>query len=835
MELLKRAYTKSIEEIKNFYKLSKDGLSSEEVSKREKIFGKNILKEEGINYLLLFFKQFTNILVYVLLVAALISAAASKWVDFFAIAFMILINSIIGFWQEVKAAISIKALKKLTTSKNRVIRDSKVMTISSNDLVPGDLLLLFEGSVVTADARLIESSSLVVDEATLTGESIPVIKDHTVVLEEKTPEYEQKNMVFAGTTVASGVAKAVVTRTGALTYFATIAKKAKVKSPDSPLTRSIKYFAKYYTILLVAVLSIIGAYGFFQGRDLLSISYILIAELVSAVPEGLPIVVTLVMVIGAISLSKKKTLIRHLPAVETLGSATIIATDKTGTITQGIINVEEVYASDMEKLKLVAALCNDSHGGKGDPIDVALSYWVEDFEGIRERYERIWSSGFDVKKRMMTISSEIDGERKVLMKGAFEELSKFTRDGKRVEEVKDRVDNFSRRGLRVLAFGIGEEKGSSFEIEIVGLIGFLDPPKKDVKMAIKCAKRASIKVIMMTGDYPMTAKAVSKDVGIYREGDLILTGENIDDLDDDELFKVLKKTTVLARISPDHKYRVVKVLQKNGEIVAVSGDGVNDVPALKAADLGIAMGSGTEAAKTVSKMVIADNNLSVIVDAIKNGRVIADNLRKVIYYLLSSSMQEIFLISFAIINGLSLPLFPIQILWVNLVTDGVQDKAFPFAKEEGTVMRRKPRKANRQFFDSYQVYRILLFGIVVGFASFELFKYLLKSYPYDVAVTITFTSVVMVQWFNGIHSQKEREPFFKNIKKSFTINPYIYGSIGIGIALQVVAVYLFPVIFHTTHMKLIYWRYPIYFSFFAFFVIEVAKWAELFIKKFRSS
>jgi Ca2+-transporting ATPase len=339
--------------------------------------------------------------------------------------------------------------------------------------------------------------------------------------------------------------------------------------------------------------------------------------------------------------------------------------------------------------------------------------------------------------------------------------------------------------------------------------------------------------MMMTGDYPVTAKKIAKDVGIYKKGDLILTGVEVENLEEEDLFKTLKNTTVLARILPDHKYKVVKVMQKNQEIVAVSGDGVNDVPALKAADLGIAMGSGTEAAKSVSKMIITDNNLKVIVDAIKNGRVISDNIRKVIYYLLSSSLQEIFLISLAILAGLPLPLFPIQVLWVNLVTDGVQDKAFPFAKEEGDVMKRKPKKPRKQFFDMPQVFRILIFGLIMGVASFELFKYLLKSYSYDVSVTITFTAVVMAQWFNGIQSQKQKEPFFKNIKKSFTINPYIYFSIGIGLILQVFAVYGANKLFHTTPIPLKYWKYPIFISILTFFVVELRKWVEVLFWKLK--
>lgn len=832
MKFFEKPYSLPLEEVFKAYHTSEKGLLSSEVVRRQKIFGKNEIEEEKISYLKIFLSQFANVLIYVLLFASLISLLASRWVDFFTIIIIVIINSLIGFWQEVKAGISIMALKKLTESKEKVIREGRIETIPSRELVPGDLILLFEGSIITSDIRLVDSSSLMIDEASITGESIPVEKNHLAVLAGEPFIYEQSNMAFAGTTVVRGAAKGVVIKTGRNTYFNTIAERAKEPSPESPLTKAIKFFSRNYIIYLISILLFIGFWGYLQGRALFEVAYILIAELVSVVPEGLPIVVTLVMVIGALALSRQNTLVRHLSAVETLGSTSVIASDKTGTITEGLIEVKEIFALDEDSLRVIAGLCNDSHGNKGDPIDVALSIWSNGIFKEKEKYPRIWSHGFDSRLRIMATAHKFNGSSKVFVKGAFEELKKMALNPDDFEILEKNLEKMSSEGLRVLAFGQGEFLSKNIEdvkVNIVGLIGFLDPPKKNVRAAVISAQRAGIKVIMITGDYPLTAQAVAKEVGIFRKGDLALTGENVEKLSEFELLEKLKLTTVIARALPEHKYKLVDILQKKGEVVAVTGDGVNDVPALKKADLGIAMGSGTEAAKNVSKMIITDSNLKVIVEAIRNGRVIGDNIRKVIYYLLSTSTMEIILISFAIFLGLPLPLTPIQILWINLITDGVQDKTFPFAKEEENVMDRRPRKPNKQFFDFVQIVRVLSFGIPMGIIILFQYIYLLKNYSYDLALTLCFTAVVLAQWLNGIQSQKQREPFLKNIKKSFSINPYIFIGIGIGVILQLFAIYWANDVFQTVPITLGCLHYPLLIVLSTFFVVEIRKWIEILI------
>ncbi len=825
----------TIEETFKQLESSTQGLSTEEVKTRQKRFGKNVLIEEKTSKFKIFLRQFNSALIYILFAASLVSVLIGEWTDFLVINCIILINGLIGFWQELKAEASIAALKKMTESRNRAMRDGKFISIASSELVPGDYLIFHEGEVVTADIRLTESTGLMIDESSLTGESVPVVKDHTAILPENTLPYELGNTLLAGTVIVRGSGHGIVARTGAKTYLASIAEKAKEASPETPLNKALSFFTRYYVILLIVLFFLLGAIGYLQGRAILDIGYILLASLVSAVPEGLPIVLTLLMVIGALALSKRQALIRYLPSVETLGSVTIIASDKTGTITEGKLIVKEVYSQEPEKLKMIAALCNDSHDGSGDPLDVALSKWVEGFAEIRHRHPRRWTHSFDARLMLMATANKVNNTEELLIKGAFESLKEKVENKDELKELDSAYTSFLEQGLRVIAFGAGKWENnhdpSSWKIKIVGLVGFLDPAKEGVKEAVIAAKKAGVRVVMITGDHPMTAKAVAKDVEIWAENDQILAGEEIEGSSEKHLLEALRTTTVLARILPEHKYRVVKLLQESNEIVAVTGDGVNDVPALKAADIGIAMGGGTEAAKNVSKMVILDNNLRIIVEAIRNARVIANNIRKVIYYLTSTSLQEIVLISLAILNNLPLPLVAIQILWINLVTDGVLDKTFPFIKEEGDVMADKPRRPEKQFFDFTQIIRILSFGIALGLLCFFLYIYLIEEYEMKMVSTIIFTSVVFAQWANGIQAQKESEPFFKNVLRSFTINPLIFWGIALGIVLQCSIIYFAPTLFHSVPMDLEHWKYPLLVFLAAFGIVEIRKWIEWWLRR----
>lgn len=820
-----------IEEVFAKMQTSPTGLSEREVEKRQKAFGKNVLHEEKTSGWKILARQFHNILIYILFGASLVSLFMEEWTDFFVINIILLINGLVGFWQELKAEASIAALKKMTESTERVIRGGKHETVPSSELVPGDFVVLHEGEMVTADIRLTESSGLMIDESAMTGESAPVVKDHSTILPEETLPFELSNLLLAGTSVVRGSGHGIVVRTGGKTYLASIAEKAQEASPETPLGKALRFFSGRYVFLIVVVFFFLGVIGYFQGRALSDLGYILIAGIVAAVPEGLPIVVTLVMVLGALALSKRQTLIRYLPSVETLGSVTVIASDKTGTITEGKLLVKEVVTQEEPLLKKIAALCNDSHGSVGDPLDVALFHWVgSEFPSLRESHPRIWAHSFDARLMLMATAHKEGDSETLFIKGAFEALKERVEDQKTVLEWEKVLSSLLSKGLRVIAFGAGKwEKNpdpNSWKIRLIGLIGFLDPAKKGVEEAVHFAKKAGVHVMMITGDHPTTAKAIGMDVGIATQEEEVLTGKEIASFSDEKLQTHLQKTNILARILPEHKQRIVKLLQKRGDIVAVTGDGVNDVPALKGADIGIAMGSGTEAAKGVAKMVITDNNLKVIVEAIRNARVIADNIRKVIYYLVCTSITEVFLIVLAILADLPLPLAAIQILWINLVTDGVQDKFFPFAKEEGSVMNRKPRRPEKQFFDASQMVRVLVFGLVMGLASFALYFHLISFYSEIVVTTIIFNVVVVSQWANGIQAQKETEPFFKNWKRSFTTNPWIFIGVAIGILLQCGVIYAVPSLFHSVPMTLEHWKYPLFAFFFGFFLVEARKWGE---------
>ena len=828
-------HSETIESLEKQLGTSKEGLSHETVQKNLSLYGFNQLEEKKHNLFILFLTQFKSPLVYVLIIAALLSLFLGNMHEGLLIFLIILINAFIGFWQEVKALSSIKALQKLTESKTLVKRENKQMIIASSELVPGDVIMLDEGDIVPADIRLYQSNGLVIDESILTGESVPVQKDANLILANQTLPYELENMALSGTTVTKGKAEGFVVFTGVNTYLATIASKAEEASPQTPLTKALEVFIKKHMAILLIMITLTAFLALWQGREIIEVIYLVIAELVSAVPEGLPIVVTLVLTIGAMTLSLRKVYIRHLPSVETLGSATVIASDKTGTITQGKLKVEEVFSLHETFTQTVSALANESFEGRGDPLDTALALWVgKEYEDIREQYPRINLYPFDAKYRLMASSNMIQKEHKIFVKGAFESLKQFATNTEDFNHLEKEHDRLASKGLRVIALGMGDHTSDDIEqwhIEIVGLVGFLDPPKEGVLEAVQTAQKAGLKVMMITGDDPLTAAAVAQSVNIYKDGDRVVTGKELSSMDDETLEKILPEVTVWARVLPEHKYRIVKMLQKQGEIVAVTGDGANDVPALRAADLGIAMGGGTDAAKSTANMVLADNNLSVIVDAIKQGRTIAGNIRKAIYFLVSTSLDEVILITAAILMALPLPLYPVQILWINLVSDSALDKTFPFLKEEEDVMLRKPTKLHEQFLDRSQLLRVLYAALVISLGSLFLYIWMLDHGTKESAISTLFTAFVIATWVNGLQSLKENEPFLKNIKRSLQINPYIFYGIGIGLVLQLFAIYILSDVFHTLPLNAESLTLIGLLGLWVFGMIEIRKWIEYLWRK----
>ncbi|MDY0194669.1 MAG: cation-transporting P-type ATPase [Sulfurovaceae bacterium] len=828
-------HSETIESLMKTLETSTQGLDNNKAKANLLLYGRNEIEEEKHNYFMLFLSQFKSPLVYVLVAAAILSFFLKNTNEGALILIIILINSSIGFWQETKALASIKALKKLTQSKTHVKRENKIFAISSEELVPGDVIILNEGNIVPADIRLFETGGLAIDESMLTGESMPIEKNAQLVLPKEALPYELDNMALSGTTVTKGKAEGLVVFTADKTYLASIANRAKEDSTESPLTKALEVFNQKHMTILLVIIAMTAFLALRQGREILEVIYLVIAELVSAVPEGLPIVVTLVLTIGAMTLSVKKVYIRHLPAVETLGSTTVIASDKTGTITEGKLKVKEVFSLDDTFTQTVAALANESAEGKGDPLDIALAHWVgKEYKSIRAKYPRVNIYPFDTKYRLMASSNIIHENHKIFVKGAFESLRKFALNIKDFNILQKEHDKMASEGLRVIALGTGKYTSDDIEtwkIEIVGLVGFIDPPKEEVLNAVQTAQKAGVKVMMITGDDPITAKAVAKMVGIYKDGDLVISGIELDQMDDEKLEALLPRVTVWARVLPEHKYRIVKSLQKQGEIVAVTGDGVNDVPALKIADLGISMGAGSDAAKSTAKMVLANNNLSVIVDAIKQGRTIASNIRKAVYFLVSTSLDEVILITGAILMALPLPLYPVQILWINLVSDSALDKTFPFLKDEENVMKKPPTKLREQFLDKVQILRVFYAALVISLSALFLYVWMLNHYGKESAISTLFTVFVIATWINGLQSVKENEPFLKNIKKSLEINPYIFYGIGIGLLLQLFAIYVLSDIFHTLPLNSESLMIIGLFSLWVFGLIEIRKWGEYLWKK----
>lgn len=826
---MKVAHSLKAEDVLSLLKSSPQGLSEEEARKRLELYGRNEIELKREGALSIFIGQFKNPLIYLLLGASAVTLAFGNLFDFFLITGIVFVNATLGFVQEYKARTSLESLRRITELTAKVVRDGSVKEVPSSLVVPGDIVIVEEGDVVPADMRLLESRGLMVDEATLTGESVPVEKEADPVLEEDTPPYERKNVLFKGTIVVRGRGKGVVYVTGPNTELGKISLRAGESSPDTPLMRALQSFSKKWMFVLLLLMLLLFSVGVLQGRSLYEVGMLVIAELVSAVPEGLPIAVTLVLVVGALRLARRKTYIRYLAAAEALGSTTYIATDKTGTITEGRLKVKDVYEVEPEFLRLVSALCNNAELGRGDPLEVALLKWLEEggypWREVRESCPRLAEYPFDTRKRYMATINDCMGKRLLLIKGALETLLSLTDEP--LEDLKRKHEGMARRGLRVLAFGYAEVEDDLVEpektkIKIAGLVGFIDPPKEGVREAVAFARGAGIRVVMLTGDNLETAKAVAREVGIYVDGDWALEGKQLQAYSDEELYSVLKRLTVVARALPEDKYRIVRVLQSRGEIVAVTGDGVNDVPALKVADIGVAMGSGSQAAKDVAKMVITDNNLKVIVEAIELGRRIARNIRRTIHYLLSASFGEVFLISSSFFLGLPLPLHPVQILWMNLVTHGVQDKAFPFNGEEEDLMRERPRRPERVFFDREQVITTLSTALFTGGVNLYLFLWLLERVNYEVAVSTVFTSMVVNQWVIGLQTVRDK-PFLYRPWRNFTLNPYIFAGVLLGLLLQLLVLYIFPEYIHAYPLSLSEWIPVALTSVAVFLFIEIRK------------
>ena len=759
------AHDKSTEIVLNELSTDKtQGLSQSEAASRIEKYGENRLQEKKKKSTLRrFLDQFKDAMIIILLIAAAVSftliCVEKNWGELFEpglILLIVILNAVMGVYQEGKAEKALDALKNMSAPHARVIRDGVEKVVDAAELVPGDIIKLEAGDFVPADARLLQSASLKSEEAALTGESVPSEKDATVVVDEKAPIGDRTNMVFSGCSITYGTAIAVVTATGMDTEMGKIAGLLDSEGEtQTPLQAKLAQLGKYLGFMALAACAVIFVVGLLNKIPVLHIFMTSVSLAVSAIPEGLPAIVTIVLSIGVQRMVKKNALIRRLPAVETLGGASVICSDKTGTLTQNRMTLTKAYVDGGEielissensdaicKLLNYGTLCCDgsvnftAEGEQhiGDPTETAIvvASHKNGFEkdALNEQFPRLAEIPFDSDRKLMSTVNVIDGKKIVIVKGAFDMMATRCVAGD-LEAAKRVTNEMSSDALRVLAVAYKEidevpENPTSEELEngltFMGLVGMIDPPRPEARDAVAVCRRAGIKVVMITGDHVVTASAIAKDLGILVEGDRAITGAELDAMSDDELDAVVADISVYARVSPENKIRIVKAWQRKGQVVSMTGDGVNDAPALKAADIGCAMGiTGTDVAKGASDMTLTDDNFATIVDAVEEGRGIYANIKKVVAFLLSTNIGEVFTVFFAMLMWHTSPLLSMQLLWINLVTDSLPAIALGMEAVEKDVMDRSPKPKDEGIFAHGLGVRVAIQGVMFAFLTLVAF------------------------------------------------------------------------------------------------------------------
>ena len=806
-----------------------NGLSEGDVSERLETYGKNEIKKiEKLRPLKLLLEQFKSFFVLLLIIAAVISFLVTHFIDGYVIFGIVILNASIGFIQDYKAERTIQALKKMLVTKAKVIRSGILKEIPANEVVPGDILVLQEGDKVVADSRIMESRSLQVNEAILTGESFPIDKTSNI-LKPEIEIYERTNMLYNGTSVVRGSCKAIVVATGMQTEFGRIASMVqKTKEEKTPLIKKIDDFAKKLGLIIIAISILTGIIAFLVGIDMVESLLTSISLAVAAVPEGLPAVITICLALTIQRMYKSKSLIRKLPAAETLGRVTVICTDKTGTITGEQMTVTDLYfdnkiveAKNLDnKIKNKAlgmlfkinCLCNNSYIEKlddkenfiGDPTEIALlriaSKFGFDKKELTEKEPKQKEFVFTSKRKLMSIVREANNEQISYVKGSPETIlencnkelignTALRLTSKRRQELLRVYEEMASQGLRVLGFAYKPlKKGTKSkttqqeaesELIFVGFQGMLDPPRPEIKDAIKATQEAGIKVKVITGDSILTAKTIASQIGLIGKS---IEGKDFDKLSGEELKKVVNDTVIFARVTPEQKLKIVSILKEQKEIVAVTGDGVNDAPALKRADIGIAMGiKGSDVARETSDVILLDDNFASIVKAIKEGRRTYSNIKKFIKFLLATNLGEIEIILFSLILGLPLPLLPLHILWVNLVTDSAPALALSVEHPEKDLMKQKP-KPNENILHGMTYF--ILFASLLAFVT-TLVAFLLFMSNIDKARTAALTAIVLFEIF-FVFTCRTNEPIQKIGVFS---NKFLLWAVVVSVALQIIVLY----------------------------------------------
>ena len=761
-------YFKNEEDIFKTLNSNIDGLDSKEAKKRLNDYGQNIiLNKKKTPLILRFLKQFNDTMIIILLVVAVLlyfygCFYSHEYTDTIVILFVVFINAIVGFIQEEKSALILKDLKKYETSTSKVKRDDKILIINTKELVPGDIIYLESGETVPADIRILRCENLKVDESALTGESIPVQKS-TDVLKENLIIQEQKNMLFLGTNITNGKCTGIVVSTGKNSELGKIALSLnEIDRIETPLQLKIKELSKKITLIVFVILIFIFILALINKYTILEIIMLCSSLAVAAIPEGLPTVITITLSVGISNLAKKKTVVKQMQAVETLGAIDIICSDKTGTITQNKMTVKDEYVIDEKMLNYICALCNDGLIYKdkyvGDPTETCLYDYLYNKKinslNLRKKCERLLDVPFDSDRKMFTTLNKIDDNVYVLCKGSMDSLiEKVNLSKTQKEEVLDKVKNFSKNALRTLGFAykkldyvpknIKELEKEENNLSFAGILGMIDPPRKSVKESVVLCKNAGIRPIMITGDGIDTATTIAKDVGIITSDNEAILGSELDKYHDKELEDIVKKYSVYARVNPTHKEKIVFALQSSGKIVAMTGDGGNDAPAIKDAHVGVGMGStGTDVTKSASDIVLMDDSFSTIVVAIEEGRRIYNNIRNNIVFSLSSNFAEIFTIIIGLFTKTTI-LLPIYILFIDLVTDSIPSICLSFEKSEDGIMKKKPRGINKQLFTPFIKASIAFSAIIETLFVVLTYFISLKMYGQETAMSLALLSMVI--------------------------------------------------------------------------------------------
>lgn len=761
-------YFKNEEDIFKTLNSNIDGLDSKEAKKRLNDYGQNIILNKNKTPLILrFLKQFNDTMIIILLVVAVLlyfygCFYSHEYTDTIVILFVVFINAIVGFIQEEKSALILKDLKKYETSTSKVKRDDKILIINTKELVPGDIIYLESGETVPADIRILRCENLKVDESALTGESIPVQKSADV-LKENLIIQEQKNMLFLGTNITNGKCTGIVVSTGKNSELGKIALSLnEIDRIETPLQLKIKELSKKITLIVFVILIFIFILALINKYTILEIIMLCSSLAVAAIPEGLPTVITITLSVGISNLAKKKTVVKQMQAVETLGAIDIICSDKTGTITQNKMTVKDEYVIDEKMLNYICALCNDGLIYKdkyvGDPTETCLYDYLYNKKinslNLRKKCERLLDVPFDSDRKMFTTLNKIDDNIYVLCKGSMDSLiEKVNLSKTQKEEVLDKVKNFSKNALRTLGFAykkldyvpknIKELEKEENNLSFAGILGMIDPPRKSVKESVALCKNAGIRPIMITGDGIDTATTIAKDVGIITSDNEAILGSELDKYNDKELEDIVKKYSVYARVNPTHKEKIVFALQSSGKIVAMTGDGVNDAPAIKDAHVGVGMGiTGTDVTKSASDIVLMDDSFSTIVVAIEEGRRIYNNIRNNIVFSLSSNFAEIFTIIIGLFTKTTI-LLPIYILFIDLVTDSIPSICLSFEKSEDDIMNKKPRGINKPLFTPFIKASIAFSAIIETLFVVLTYFISLKMYGQETAMSLALLSMVI--------------------------------------------------------------------------------------------